>query len=188
MVEREISNEQGDPLLPSTIIALFLHGIPTHFLALFGHPEILLVSPSLKGEEREWRNNITIGSQFVSPIAAPPLSISSKISPKIRVLLLPGLGGSDKINCAETTRECLGASCLSHVQHMSALPVCYCTLPIVFNMEPQFRVPLFFGGRPIKRPRFCIWAWHVALVVCYQSLWFNVSVLERPFEISIPLS
>ena len=59
---REISNGQG-----ASIDVPTPKRIPTHYEPFFGHPELLLVSPIFKGRRREWRNNITIGSQFVSP-------------------------------------------------------------------------------------------------------------------------
>ena len=98
-------------------------------------------------EEREWRNNITIGSQFVSPAAAPPrfthrspFLLLLKDFPKIRSL--PVLGGSDKINCAESVFERVVCRVVRpHHQHLSKLLLC-----IVFNTGTQFTVPPFFGG------------------------------------------
>ena len=138
----------------------------------------MLVSPIFKG--REWRNNITIGSQFVSPAAdaaAPPsLTDSSPIDllkdfPKIRVLL-PILGGPDKINCAAEResvfeRVVCRVRVRPHDQHLSELPICYCALlvPLYSTWGHSLGCHLLFGGRGKEAyknifgaPLRCIWA------------------------------
>ena len=137
---REISNGQGASIDVPTPMRMPAQSGPP-----FCHPELLLVSPIFKGRRREWRNNITIGSQFVSP---PPDAVEplprrfAHRSPqrfpqnKGPRLLLPVLGGSDKINCAQGAggRECLRLErvvcrvCPPHDRHLSELPIGYCAL------------------------------------------------------------
>ena len=136
-----------------------------HTKSLFCHPELLLVSPIFKGRRREWRNNITIGSQFVSP---PPDALEplprrfAHRSPqrfpqnKGPRLLLPVLGGTDKINCAQ--RAGAGESVFDwselfvvsvQCRHLSELPIRYCAL--YSTRGHTLGVPPLFGRRKARK-------------------------------------
>ena len=145
---REISNGQGASIDVPTPMRMPAQSGPP-----FCHPELLLVSPIFKGRRREWRNNITIGSQFVSPPpdAVEPLprrfahrSLQRFPQNKGPRLLLPVLGGTDKINCAQGAggrRECLRLERVVCRVHPVSTPVRVADplLCIVFNAEPHFK-------------------------------------------------